>query len=309
MSLLEKQNVILDLDLTLIYVTTSLEETKESMNEFFKANEIDEYNHYVFVRPHVISFLINVNKNYNVYIYTRSKKKYALECCKLLKSIDGTPLINEDHVFSRTDQSKITNFEYKSLLFIRQFLPNSNISIDNSIIFDDRFMVWSPEERKKVILVPPYVPCHYPYPDNWFNFCFYDSFKNLPNKQNSLFANCKFFFVRPTEIIFPFTEQYSSWWDIIHFYGGKIAETMENATHIVRFSDVECLTFKISNNNPFPYIVHWSWILQSIHFCEKAPEKWFFHSKLETIFQPFNENDYLHSNFNSRTKNFTFWIH
>ncbi|EGC35499.1 hypothetical protein DICPUDRAFT_55168 [Dictyostelium purpureum] len=146
-----KLSLVLDLDHTLIHAVT--EQGLNSSPNWKNRNRKDYDIHNITVngpmtycikkRPHLNDFLENVNKNFELHIYTMGTRNYANEIAKL---IDPDQTLFKERILSRDDGNGI-NFKTLQRLF-----PCDDSMV---LIVDDRSDVW--KKSKNLIQISPYV--------------------------------------------------------------------------------------------------------------------------------------------------------
>lgn len=137
-----KQNVVLDLDQTLIYAEAAEDfdfDNKELEKRTCKLSMYNMDNYYiVFERPHLQEFLDILFKNYNVSVWTAASKDYAIFIIKNMIMTKKNRCLDYIFFSYHGDVSK-TNYKRnpKNLKLLWEGFKLSDYTSDNTIIIDD----------------------------------------------------------------------------------------------------------------------------------------------------------------------------
>lgn len=152
-----KQNLILDLDETLIHtlITSNIDELNKYTNKDnvivhfvisrnFSSNETSETSkeHYItMARPYLYEFLSEMYELYNLYIYTNGTEHYAMVIINvIIQQLNFNPFVG---IYTRNDKS------------YHKFISRINgISNKNTIIIDDSPIVWVEDFNNQIIIKP-----------------------------------------------------------------------------------------------------------------------------------------------------------
>lgn len=122
----EKPIIILDVDETLIFT----KHVKEDTDLFLTSFNIKNIEYYIYKRPFLIEFLININNYFDIYIYSLGTFNYIEKILETISNILGF------YPFKKV----IAN--YPNNLFYTKTLDILDIDLDRTIIIDDRVDVW-----------------------------------------------------------------------------------------------------------------------------------------------------------------------
>jgi hypothetical protein len=140
-----KGNLVLDLDETLIHtIVVHINDHSAIQRYVCKKNLLvmwvhGEYMYIVFYRPHLFSFLKNMSKNFNIYVYTNGTESYCNMIVATISTLMGEWLIKASW-FRVTDGPP------------PKFLHNTGLNINNTIIVDDRAEVWALHYEKNNVM-------------------------------------------------------------------------------------------------------------------------------------------------------------
>lgn len=141
-----KPNLVLDLDETLVHteVLSEFINIKSDNSEILTKFDIFEKKYIVFARPHLMEFLNEVYKNFNLYIYTFGTKVYADKVIgAIIKKIQYNLFKN---IYTRED-----------FKFGRKIL-REDICERDTVIIDDNIHVWQPNQVNLIQIDPFYGP-------------------------------------------------------------------------------------------------------------------------------------------------------
>jgi len=186
MGKIQKKNLILDLDETLISAISESEyehSNHDNKKKKFKYKNMDSY-YTVFYRPNLDKFLRYIFKNFNVSVYTAASKDYALFIIEniILNNIKNRKL---DYIFFsyHCDISKKLKNGIKDLSILWDIYKLKGYNKYNTIIIDD-----NPEVKKTgyCIQVPEFNFLDDNSEKDSYLLTLIDKleeFKNLPNDQ------------------------------------------------------------------------------------------------------------------------------
>jgi hypothetical protein len=303
-------NLIFDLDATMVHCSQNLLHVypESDLNCSVHTIVLDENDvkstWYIKVRPYIVSCLETLGEYFNIYVYTHGLKQYALRICDLIHS-GIEPLLLPKHILAREDQQQAhrqdpttTELYRKSLFAMNAFLQQNQITLGNTLIFDDRLEVWESVDQCNVIPVPPFEATH-DIIDNVFMQFTKQLMQLVLDKTISqdtvvvrfleqrkrLLSGCKICLVN-----FESTGQYNPMYPFFstlddfkfvlqHCLGAaEVVTTIPSpdTTHIIWIQSNPEIKYPIQylqkNKNVLPHIVHWSWLLQIIYFSQMPSE-------------------------------------
>ena len=172
----QKLNLVLDLDETLIFsiyedisreqlmllygcnLSFYLEENKLNFScipipyiQYYLNQSSNKY--YVFIRPYLIFFLINLSKYYNIILYTNATKKYSYIIIKFINDLINK-CIKIDNIFKIIYHRNSNYIIEKDL--DRLSIYDNNININNTIIIDDNKKAWNINYYKIIYEIPKF---------------------------------------------------------------------------------------------------------------------------------------------------------
>jgi TFIIF-interacting CTD phosphatase-like protein len=150
---MKKNNIILDLDQTLISAEADEDYDFEKYKEKAKKFDFQDMEGYyiVFERPHLQKFLTHLFKNFNVCIWTAASKDYALFIIEKIILLD--PKRKLDYIFFsyHCDKSKKMKKGTKDLSMLSEIYKLPNYSNENTFIIDDYNEVYETQPENCII--------------------------------------------------------------------------------------------------------------------------------------------------------------
>jgi TFIIF-interacting CTD phosphatase-like protein len=147
---LQKLNLLLDLDSTIIYSIKHKNNNNYNFNDFnnetclsvlcehFTKDSIYQ----IHVRNNFADFLLELNNHFNIYIYTMATFDYASTVCDSIENILKIPLFSG--IIARHGDH-IGQFKY--------FYSLKHLNENNTIVIDDNTDVWIDDHKKNLIKI------------------------------------------------------------------------------------------------------------------------------------------------------------
>lgn len=143
-SQIKKFTLVLDLDETLVHsiVTTDVKKINnlKNMNNLLLHYLTDENHIFVFYRPHMLYFLQEMSKYFNIYIFTNGIQSYADIIVTMINTITSYTYISR--WYSRTGEYPF--YKYISII--------DHVDISDVLIIDDNNEIWK-DDYKNVIKI------------------------------------------------------------------------------------------------------------------------------------------------------------
>lgn len=161
-----KLNLVLDLDETLVSTLCKPEEMAMAKNAMSSQNKNIKYISLkiqlgydepcpllVFFRPKIFSFLDQISKLYNIYVYSHGMSNYVHE---IINNIDpDRKYFNRNNIIANPLKTQVTERERKCL---SKLSLNQKENIKKTLIIDDILNVWLESYSKNVIISKKFWP-------------------------------------------------------------------------------------------------------------------------------------------------------
>jgi TFIIF-interacting CTD phosphatase-like protein len=154
---MERLNIILDLDSTIIYGEEYKKANLDEIKEKYKNVHTMDTSYYIIERPGLQDFLTFLFKNFNVSVWTAATKNYALFIIKEVILKNGRKLDWFFHSEHCDISEKISNSkEQKDLNIIWDTFKIKNYNKDNTLIIDDNEQVFKTQPNNCIKVLPPF---------------------------------------------------------------------------------------------------------------------------------------------------------
>jgi TFIIF-interacting CTD phosphatase-like protein len=143
----QKLNLLLDLDSTIIHSIKRKREASNNFNDDVCLTVLCEHNtqnhtYQIHIRNNFSDFLLELNKHFNIYIYTMATFDYASIVCDSIENILRIPLFSG--IIARHGEN-INQFKY--------FYSLKYLNENNTVVIDDNIDVWIDEHKKNLIKI------------------------------------------------------------------------------------------------------------------------------------------------------------
>lgn len=140
-----KLALILDLDNTLLHATIRCNRPGEDIHEILMKESCHTYKYFVKFRPHLRTFLEQMQEHYRMHIYTNGTQMYAKNICSV---IDPDGKYFSSRIIARTNDPKSQDKTLRKV-----FLADWSMAV----VIDDRMDVWHDEQLNHVMNIRPYI--------------------------------------------------------------------------------------------------------------------------------------------------------
>ena len=154
---MERLNIILDLDSTIIYGEECKKANLDEIKKKYKNVHTMDTSYYIIERPGLQDFLTFLFKNFNVSVWTAASKNYALFIIQEVILKNGRKLdwfFHSDHCDISSEISK--SKEQKDLNIIWETFKITNYNKDNTLIIDDNDLVFKTQPTNCIKVLPPF---------------------------------------------------------------------------------------------------------------------------------------------------------
>jgi TFIIF-interacting CTD phosphatase-like protein len=154
---MERLNIILDLDSTIIYGEECKKANLDEIKKNYKNVHTMDTSYYIIERPGLQDFLTFLFKNFNVSIWTAASKNYALFIIKEVILKDNRKIdwfFHSKHcdISEKISKSK----EQKDLNILWETFKITNYNKDNTLIIDDNELVFNTQKTNCIKVLPPF---------------------------------------------------------------------------------------------------------------------------------------------------------